>query len=115
MKISSEQSSKITNLFVEMDKLEYLNSLLEILSIEVDSDKLEWAKPEIHQLGKSDFKLPLEVYVLYCKAKLEHTQNCPECKGTGHIKTTNDRGKEIFVPCKKCYPSVLENTKCTHQ
>jgi hypothetical protein len=114
MEISVEQSSKITNLFVEMDKLEYLNDLLEILSLKLDGEKLEWTKPEIHPLGKSDFKLPLGVYVLFCKTKLEYMQNCPECKGTGHVKTFHHE-REFFVPCKKCYPPVLDNNKCTHQ
>jgi hypothetical protein len=72
----------------------------------VDRCKQKWTKPEIHQLGKSDFKLPLEVYVLYCKIKLQHIETCSECNGTGHVKTTHHE-REFFVPCKKCLPPVI--------
>jgi hypothetical protein len=31
---------------------------------------------------------------------------CPECNGTGHVKTTHHE-REFFVPCKKCHPPVI--------
>jgi hypothetical protein len=74
MRISQSEYEQFKSAYNEYTHTIPADGVLRILSIEVDSDKLEWTKPELHQLGKSDFKLPLEVYVLYCKTAINNTQ-----------------------------------------
>jgi hypothetical protein len=48
----------------------FLDRFSEMLLTKNNACKLKWTIPEIHQLGKAPFKLPLEVYVLYMTMKL---------------------------------------------